>query len=225
MEKTQVNASAQDGLTEYTVIEDCSPFYIKFSFPGKDKLVNVFRTQIKNIPPDADPNEIPDFAKHRSPKFKPIPVDERVVEFVRKEIPFWNDFDFDMPRFVVSEPGLKFPIHRDSAFDHAGINFLVEVLDDKCLTNWYSEESVAHLTPRSPQLGLYPTFLEISDNEPKPIPIKTVIFEPGDCIVINTDIWHDWDNSQSTNRRINILLRGLKGSPTFEEIRKKLFGY
>jgi len=224
MEQTQVDAS-KTGLTQYTIIEDCSPYYIRFTFSKLELVINQFRKQLADVPPDYDITGYPEELKHRSPKFKPLPLHESLIKYAKSVVPFWNTFDFNVPRFTVSEAGLKFPIHRDSDFEYAGINFMIDVLDEECITNWYSNESLAHLSPRQISVGLKPWMFDINDDDPRPAPIKTTVFKPNECVLVNTHIWHDWDNSKSTNRRVNLLCRGLKGSPTFEEMRKTLFGY
>jgi len=49
--------------------------------------------------------------------------------------------------------------------------------------------------------------------------------KPNECILFNTDIWHDFDNSQSTNRRMVLTLRVNNPSTFyFDDAKKALFG-
>lgn len=222
MEQTKVNAATKSGLTEYTVIEDCSPYYIRFTFPKLDLVINQFRRQLTDIPVIAPTlSEYPTDEKPRPQKFKPLPLSQASVRYAKAVVPFWNTFEFDVPIFAVSEPGLRFPIHKDSA----GVNFMIDVLDEECITSWYTDESVAHLTLKETSTKLKSQMFDMSDDDPRPDPIKTAIFKPMECVLINGDLWHDWNNSNSQNRRINLLCRSSTINPTFEEMRKTLFGY
>jgi hypothetical protein len=62
----------------------------------------------------------------------------------------------------------------------------------------------------------------------KHTPAKTLIAKPDECMLINTDIFHDWDNSKSSNLRVILTLRlelETTGSVYFEDARKIIFGY
>jgi hypothetical protein len=218
MEQTEINASAQAVLTEYTIIEDCSPYYIRFTFPKLELVIDHFQKQLANIPANAPQLPRP---PNRSEKYNPLHVGESSFRYVKAVVPFWSAFKFDVPMFAASEKGLRFPIHRDSA----GINFMIEALDEECITSWYSEESVAHLTPLDNTTKTKSQMFNMSDTDPRPVPIKTAVFKPNECVLFNGAFWHDWDNSKSQNRRVNLLWRSSTITLSFDEIRKKLFGY
>ena len=51
--------------------------------------------------------------------------------------------------------------------------------------------------------------------------------KPGECILFNTDIFHDWDNQLSNNYRVVLTLRikqPLTGKIYFEDAKKIIFG-
>ena len=47
----------------------------------------------------------------------------------------------------------------------------------------------------------------------------------GECILFNTEIFHDFDNSKSKNERMVLTLRDVEpGNVYFEDVKKRLFG-
>jgi hypothetical protein len=57
------------------------------------------------------------------------------------------------------------------------------------------------------------------------IPLKSMVAIQGECILFNTDIYHDWDNTQSNNERIVLTLRlENPGLMYFDDVKKILFG-
>lgn len=223
MEQTEVNAASQVGLTEYTIIEDCSPYYIRFTHPGIEKVNEIFLQHLEAQNFHTNQSGSSKASDLRTSGWNPLKLDEIIKHRVSDKIPFWNDFNFSLSLYATSTPGVRFPIHKDTKFDRVGINYLLETHDDNCVTNFYSEESVSHLPQKT--LNTYSQGPTIDKDAECPAPIKTAIFKQGEAILFNPGIWHDWDNSTGSGRRVNVLLRGIQGYPSFEEIRKKLFGY
>ena len=58
----------------------------------------------------------------------------------------------------------------------------------------------------------------------KHISLKRMTAVQGECILFNTDIYHDFDNSESLNRRTVLTLRHKNpGRWYFDDIKKVLF--
>jgi hypothetical protein len=107
-----------------------------------------------------------------------------------------------------TSPGVYYPPHKDGnsvAPVHWAINYMFDVTDDLCKTNWYSEKS-----------------LNDYDSAEKPgniikiikrncvVPACSTIFSSGCCALFNTEIFHDFDNTASTNSRSVLTLRYAK---------------
>ena len=113
---------------------------------------------------------------------------------------------------------------KDSLYQRFSINYTIQIADEKCVTSWYSDDDLKH----------YPIdFLKGHSREcegfnPKNhTPLKSMIAKPGECILFNTDLFHDWDNSQSDNYRIILTLRIKQpcvGQTYFEDAKKIIFG-
>jgi hypothetical protein len=141
------------------------------------------------------------------------------------QIPFSADIEFKPFRvaFFVTPPGEYYWPHIDGEpeGDKISINFSIQVLDDKCVTSWYNEDDLKQYKMfRSKNLGL-----EILNfDKEKTASAKSFTAQQNECILFNTDIWHSWDNSQSTNERIMLTLRTVEKIATFNDAKKLIFG-
>jgi hypothetical protein len=100
------------------------------------------------------------------------------------------------------------------------------VLDNNCVTNWYSDEDLKDYPIDNTVNNLSRECLGfVKENH---IPLKSMIAKQNECILFNTEIFHDWDNTTSQNERIVLTLRiieELKPQTYFEDVRKILFNY
>jgi hypothetical protein len=126
----------------------------------------------------------------------------------------------------ISKPGLYYRAHKDGMNNKFSINYVSRVLDDKCITNWYSDEDLKEYaidnlrTNTSRECDGF-----VKENH---TPLKSMIAKQGECILFNTEIFHDWDNTGSNNERVVLTLRiipELKPHTYFEDARKMLFNY
>jgi len=136
-------------------------------------------------------------------------------------MPMKDSINFDSNRVAlfITEPGIKSSIHKDGSKMRCGINVTLTVLDDCCKTKWYSDESLS----RAPKQ--YNGYSRIRYPIIEPAPVKTTVFGANECILFNTDIYHSWDNSISTNTRTVLTLRNVGGDLYFDEVKKLLFEY
>jgi hypothetical protein len=123
----------------------------------------------------------------------------------------------------VSRGGCIYRPHKDGLNIRCGINYNVHIEDDLCVTGWYDEQDMANY-PTDTLGGRSREAYGFDRNKHKPI--KTMTARQGECVLFNTDIYHDWDNSRSQNIRVLLTLRfKAQGSIYFSDARQALFGY
>jgi len=199
---------------KYTIIEDCSPYYIRFTHDGI--------------------NDIIDYCNECTPelvnlnKFTHYILPEHQAQHMLSLIPMLDRIKLIKNRIslFISKPGLYYRAHKDGINNKFSINYISRVLDDKCITNWYSDEDLKKYAIDNLRTN---TSREctgfVKENH---IPIKSMIAKQGECILFNTEIFHDWDNTSSNNERVVLTLRiipQLKLHTYFEDARKMLFNY
>jgi hypothetical protein len=200
----------------YRIVEDCSPYYVRFTASEHSKVVDICQQIVDHYKDQTD--------------FTSIPVESTDAKLLVEQIPLFGLLRLNKQRInlFVSQPGVYRPPHKDGAIMQFGINFMIEVLDDKCITSWYGEE----LAERKDY------FSGIDDNgiqhrqlrelreyqQGEATPIKSMIAMAADCVLFNVGMFHDWDNTASPNRRIVLTLRPPPGSTmSFEQAKKILF--
>jgi hypothetical protein len=207
-------------MSQYTIIEDCSPYYIRFTHPGIDELIEL----LKDNTPSRSSDRL--FAHH---KFDLDTAREVLSKTpVAKQIPLKEG----RVSLFLSEPGLYYGAHKDGLNHHFSINYTVSILDSECVTSWYSDEDLKKYDLTSSPINIKNaggvTSREcISFDKSKHTPLQTMVAKPNECILFNTEIFHDWDNSTSHNRRVVLTLRPIEqlvDKMYFEHARKILFG-
>jgi len=119
----------------------------------------------------------------------------------------------------ITDPGNKSAIHKDGAETRYSINIPISILDDDCLTAWFSDESLKDARQQNSE------YSRIADIDNRPIPIKSMVVKSNECVLFNTDIYHSWDNEKSVNKRIILTLRDIDvANVYFDDVKKTLFG-
>jgi len=202
---------------KYTIIEDCSPYYIRFTHNGINEFINY----------SLDMFNQQDWSKSYSvkhPGFSHCKLDLKEGEDLLSKTPISSKITLTPNRvsFFNSKPGLDYCAHKDGINHRFSINYTVKVLDDKCITRWYSDDDCKNYSIDT----LNGSSRECIDfDKTKHVPLKTMIAKSGECILFNTDIWHSWDNTQSVNDRIILTFRALNPENVyFEDVRKILLG-
>jgi hypothetical protein len=195
----------------YTIIEDCSPYYIRFTWNGLDELINVISSSQAILYKEENGY------KHLNYSF----VD--AIKIIDK-IPLKNNINFRLERVAIFEtpPGGGCGIHKDGIDNRVSINIPIEILDENCITSWYSDDiSVTNPT----QANTYTrNIFENYKNLDQFKSLKTMIAKPNEAVLFNTDIFHAWDNTLSTNYRKILTLRSLnQGEIYFEDVKKLLY--
>jgi len=197
----------------YTVIEDASPYYIRFKFEGLEQIIDFVRSSTDFVERD-----IKDTYKHFD--FN-LPTAEQIVSM----LPMSSTFDFMRKRVAIfsTPPGAASGIHKDGVDTRVSFNIPIEILDNHCLTRWFDDSSFTDIPlTKMPYSRHVMGFLNPMYN--KVIPVKEMIAQPNEMILFNTDIFHSWDNKDSKNFRKILTLRihnpkDLK----FEDVSKMLF--
>jgi hypothetical protein len=198
----------------YTIIEDCSPYYIRFTHSGLDDIIKFCKEQI----PDVDKiNQT--FIHHK--------LAEVDATYLFSLLPMAKQMPLRHHRasLFITKPGRYYRAHKDGMADRFSINYTVQILDSKCVTNWYSDKDLKDYT-----IDNLPGKVSrecVGFDKTKHTPIKSMVAKPNECILFNTDIFHDFDNSQSTSLRVVLTLRimeNIQGNTYFKDAKKILFG-
>jgi hypothetical protein len=196
----------------YTIIEDCSPYYIRFTHNGLDNIVDICKQGLEGI----------EFEK----TFTHYTLSPEIREDILSTTPLSKSLDLNQTRvsMFVTNGGRYYRAHKDGIDNRISLNYTVEILDTECVTSWYSDNDVTGYDI----VGLdwaKPSREADGFNKSKHTPLKSMIAKPNECILFNTDIWHDFDNSQSTKRRMILTLR-VNNPATFyfDDAKKALFG-
>ncbi len=179
--------------SDFTIIEDCSPYYVRFTHNNIAELIQVANDAIKDV------------KCHR--KFTHYRLDAEAIEKIIALCPLYNYFRLSKTRLTafISQPGLYYRAHKDGLNHHFSINYTLQIQDDKCVTSWYSDEDLAEY--KIDNLQTNNSRECIGFDKRKHTPLKTMVAQPGECILFNTEIFHDWDNTNSSNQRAVLTLR------------------
>jgi hypothetical protein len=203
---------------KYTVIEDCSPYYIRFTYEGIDEFINYSL----NVYKQQDWSHI----VSRHPGFRVCKLSEDLGREVILKTPMSKQMPLIERRvsFFTSAPGLVFPAHKDGDNNRFSINYALKVLDDKCVTSWYGDE-LADLYQMDQSLFERRVSREcLNFDKTKHVPIKTLVATQGECVLFNTEIYHDFDNSNSTNERILLTFRSTTPKDIYFDDARRILG-
>jgi ectoine hydroxylase-related dioxygenase (phytanoyl-CoA dioxygenase family) len=196
----------------FEIIRESSPYFTTFKYAEFDKVKQQCLESLQKI--DSTKN----FIWH---------LDEELASLLAPTISLLELLGLSRKRMVlfVSRPGYRDNPHKDGDNHLFGINFMIQVPDDKCITSWYADETLANAPTcvvhqngkelrkiEKPPEGKYPTLFQ-------------TVFEQGECVLFNTSIYHDWNNkSTSSTDRVVLTLRPFENSMTYAEAHAILFG-
>jgi len=192
------------------IIEDCSPFYIRFRHPGIDDIIALYSSFLPNT----------DSLKN---SFSHLMLPSNQAKQILDLCPLSQYVLLNQNRVsgFVSKPGLYYRAHKDGLDHRFSINYTARVLDNKCITSWYSDQDLKDYAIDN--LGGYSREC-IDFDKSKHIPIKQMIANQSEGILFNTDIFHDWDNTKSSNERVVLTLRATdSGNIYFDDIKQLLY--
>ena len=203
----------------YHIIEDCSPFYVRFTFDGLSNVIDFLVNRQDDVKTAIE------FGGYRHTNFD-IDTAKQVIEM----LPMSKLFTFQLGRVSIfnSPPGGGSGIHKDGSNCRVSFNIPVHVEDDLCTTSWYSDDPFNGM----PINGLPYTrsICKFGDaertlstlNNPEPIKVMTAM--PNEMVLFNTDIYHIWDNTKSLNTRKVLTMRIVNDDDLhFGQVRDILF--
>ena len=194
----------------YKIIEDCSPYYIRFTHTGIDRV----RVICKKIAAQTEYTN--GFTHHL--------LQPAMAAYILDISPLSKQLKFLKHRvsMFVTQPGHYYRAHKDGLNFHVGINYTINVLDDKCITSWYSDDDLKDY-PTDNLAGNKSREADGFDRK-KHTPLKSTVFVEGECILFNTEIFHDVDNTASEYQRVILTLRlAYPEDVFFEDVKKILF--
>ncbi len=190
-----------------TIIEDSSPFYIKFAHDGLDKIIAICNEELKKVP------EVKTFSHHTLS----INVGKQILDL----LPLSKKISFQEERvsLFISAPGYKHYVHIDGAL--VSVNYGVRVADNACITNWYSDDVIVNNFKVTPDLPWNRALIERSEfDKNKQLPEKSFIHKQQEAIIFNSSKYHDFDNSNSKEYRAILTLRLVNKNITLEDLKK-----
>jgi hypothetical protein len=208
-------------MMKYTILEDCSPYYIRFTYTGIESVIDQCSRKYYNYDTLLDLNATTSINKN----FVHHKVSPFAAQNILKAVPMSDVLDICETRvsLFISRGGCMYRPHKDGLDVRCGINYNVHIKDDLCVTGWYNDEqmsdySIDTLGGRSREINEF----DASRHSPD----KTMTAVEGECVLFNTDIYHGWDNGRSENTRVLLTLRfNHPRNLYFENVRKILFGY
>lgn len=175
------------------IIEDCSPYYIKFTYDGIEETISLARQYFTySLEQMQEKLQYVNMSPIQSYNFfKSSPVYNRLPPM-----------DLNRVSYFISKPGCYIQAHKDGTSHKWGINFPVLVEDDLCETSWYNDEDILNY-----ELEIkYSTYAKGFDKE-KHSPVKSTVLRNNECIFLNIETFHDWDNTKSNNFRVVLTTR------------------
>lgn len=182
------------------IIEDCSPYYIRFTYVGMEKVIESCKKEWFTDRPDRT------FIHHRYPV--------ETANTVLANVPWTSSLGLNENRvsLFVTKPGRYYRAHKDGLTHRYSLNYTISILDDKCVTSWYSDD-VASNYELDTLNGTSRELKGFQKENHSPLMSMTAI--EGECILFNTEIFHDFDNSKSTNERVVLTLRSKNPESVF----------
>ena len=92
----------------------------------------------------------------------------------------------------VTQPGFYYRAHKDGLNHRCSINYTVKILDDQCVTSWYSDSDLQEY--EIDNLPSKTSREAVGFDKAKHVPLKSMVAIQNECILFNTEIYHDFDN-------------------------------
>lgn len=187
-----------------TIVQDCSPYYMIIEHSDQTEIFNktqqiIDKNIFKFIRSTTD-SKFFNFRLHHQ--------DTAVLFQISPINLLRNQCQLSFSSIYKTLPGCQYPIHRDGSnttgYIRYSLNYMISVHDDLCLTSWFSPE----ITDQLQQVSYRPGNTHIAKlNDTKIEPATSACFKQGQCVLLNTDLFHSFDNSRSEHERIVLTLR------------------
>lgn len=208
----------------YKIIKDCSPYYITFTHDRFDDVVSYAKDIIdQKLYRELDVSTVPSCKTAMETittyKTRFFLLEQEMQTRLLNLTPAAQSLNLNPKSllFFYSSPGLVNPIHKDNPKTKPArysLNYPIRILDDKCVTSWYSDAGI--IPNDGSRIG------KITDPAAVQV-LESMILQPNEAILLNTEIYHDWNNSKSTNERIVLTMRDHSPHVFFEDAKKILF--
>jgi len=196
----------------YTIIEDCSPYYIRFTFDGLKNIINYTTNQT--------PVSVVNYVMYSHDTLS-LPAAETIISM----LPMSNKITFNINRVAVftTPPNGGCGVHKDGSHDRTSFNIPIEILDNNCITSWYSDEMFEGfpiLEKSNYSRNVYRDYKTMNKFKS----VKTMTAQPNEMTLFNTEIYHSWSNYNSSNTRKILTLRSVNAKELyFNDAKKILF--
>ena len=196
----------------YTIIEDCSPYYIRFTFDGLKNIINYIINQT--------PVNVVNYSTYSHDTLN-LPAAETIISM----LPMSNKITFNINRVAVftTPPNGGCGVHKDGSHDRTSFNIPIEILDNNCITSWYSDEMFEGfpiLEKSNYSRNVYRDYKTMNKFKS----VKTMTAQPNEMTLFNTEIYHSWSNYNSSNTRKILTLRSVNAEELyFNDAKKILF--
>jgi hypothetical protein len=199
----------------FEIIEDCSPYYIRFRHTGIEEFIKLAKEKLQTV----------SFDNPEAPVFIRKLANESGMELLNL-LPYKDAFKFQEQRvaYIVSTPRSRNHIHIDGA--SLSFNYGIDIPDQHCVTRWYDLKTVETTYISRPNLPFDRRSVSADQFPKNPIPwLKSFTQQEGECVLFNSDIYHDVDNSKSDKHRTILTFRLTPpGEIRFGDAKRILFG-
>jgi hypothetical protein len=200
------------------ILDNHSPYYLTFDHENTDEIIRISKNFV-----DWDLLNLEYWGSNK--KFINRKLDPWPSKCLINLVPNAKELQLLESRvcLFISAPGLWYQPHRDgyNVKHKFGINYPISIQDDRCITNWYSDDickgrEIDTIGGKSTEVTNFDPALHT--------PLCSTIFKPGKPVLFNTDIFHNWDNSQSPNMRIMLTFRSDNENINFKKAKEILVG-
>jgi len=205
-------------MTTFRIIEDCSPFFVKFTYDGFEEDFKLLQDNFdkNNIINWQDQTKVNKNIKKHVFSYNATKDDPELCQFLAENNKCAKLFNLVTRGYHMTGPGGGGIAHLDrnrlGVIAGAKIFYVVEMPDDKCITSWFNNDN----------LVLDGRFV-IDATAPLPAPVVSTTMRSTEAVLFNTGIFHDWWNHSDKDRTV---LNFYEQDPvlTFDEMKSKLFG-
>jgi len=193
----------------YEIIEDHSPFYVKFSHPGQAEIIELCQREL------AEQGPVKTFNHYK------IPLDRAREILTLLPLSRYIMFNgYRVSLFIVA-PGYRHQVHIDQA--SVSINYGVSIRDDLCVTRWYADRDIEdNLTVHEDDSSR--AIIDHRDFQRCPQqPQKSMTMQQGEAVIFNSSQYHDFDNSRSPHPRCILTLRLYNKNIQFDFLKRAMF--
>ncbi len=195
----------------YNITKDNSPYFVEFEHTGIEQIVEA----VKALGIDMQVQPRVGFIHH--------PLQRVDAISMINLLPFADKIPINERRvsLFITRPGFYYRAHKDGLDHRVSINYGIDIRDDKCITSWYDDKDLVQYSIDT--LGGY-SREAVGFDKANHKPIHQMTAQQGKGVLLNTEIYHDFDNSESSEQRVLLTFR-IKdaGEWYFEEVKSIIF--